>query len=318
MRRVAFVFLLALVGAGAVAEAASPPPKRIAPWVKIEGVKVGGVNPHIAYRRVTAAYASAAALRARQGALGSYAVVARRGRRHRRRHRPGARRADGRGGLDRHSARPEAGPALRQVARPPLPARAGRRAADRARRASALDLAGEDRPRGAPRLDDARDRQPAQLDRAAAAAARVPRARADVKKAEFGPVIVIQRGANVLTLFDGESTVRTFGVATGSAQYPSRRSAPGRSWTSSATRGGGRRTSDWAKDAKPIPPGPGNPLGTRWMGLVGGGGRHPRDSRCRLDRLLGFARLHPDARAGGRVAVRAGRDRHARRHHLGR
>ena len=25
--------------------------------------------------------------------------------------------------------------------------------------------------------------------------------------------------------------------------------------------------SEWAKDAKPIPPGPGNPLGTRWMGL---------------------------------------------------
>ena len=25
--------------------------------------------------------------------------------------------------------------------------------------------------------------------------------------------------------------------------------------------------SDWAKDAKPIPPGPGNPLGTRWMGI---------------------------------------------------
>ena len=23
----------------------------------------------------------------------------------------------------------------------------------------------------------------------------------------------------------------------------------------------------WAKGAKPIPPGPGNPLGTRWMGL---------------------------------------------------
>lgn len=28
--------------------------------------------------------------------------------------------------------------------------------------------------------------------------------------------------------------------------------------------------SDWAKDAKPIPPGPGNPLGTRWIGLNGG------------------------------------------------
>ena len=57
MRRIAFVFLVALVGAGAVAEAASPPPKRIAPWVKIEGVKVGGLNPYIAYQRVTAAYA---------------------------------------------------------------------------------------------------------------------------------------------------------------------------------------------------------------------------------------------------------------------
>lgn len=28
--------------------------------------------------------------------------------------------------------------------------------------------------------------------------------------------------------------------------------------------------SDWAKDAKPIPPGPDNPLGTRWIGLNGG------------------------------------------------
>ena len=25
--------------------------------------------------------------------------------------------------------------------------------------------------------------------------------------------------------------------------------------------------SDWAKGLKPVPPGPGNPLGTRWMGL---------------------------------------------------
>jgi lipoprotein-anchoring transpeptidase ErfK/SrfK len=31
---------------------------------------------------------------------------------------------------------------------------------------------------------------------------------------------------------------------------------------------------DWAKGAKPIPPGPGNPLGTRWMGLGGGVGIH--------------------------------------------
>ena len=59
---------------------------------------------------------------------------------------------------------------------------------------------------------------------------------------------------------------RTFGVATGQARYPT---PLGRFeivvkwrnpwWYPPA--------SDWAKDAKPIPPGPGNPLGTRWMGI---------------------------------------------------
>jgi len=29
--------------------------------------------------------------------------------------------------------------------------------------------------------------------------------------------------------------------------------------------------SDWARGLKPIPPGPGNPLGTRWMGLTAPG-----------------------------------------------
>ena len=79
-------------------------------------------------------------------------------------------------------------------------------------------------------------------------------------------MIVIQRGANVLTLFEGEQTVRTFGVATGSAQYPS----PSGTWRIvDKQRNPWWRPpdSDWAKDAKPIPPGPGNPLGTRWMGL---------------------------------------------------
>jgi len=87
-----------------------------------------------------------------------------------------------------------------------------------------------------------------------------------VKKAEFGPVIVIQRGANILTLYDGERAVRTFGVATGQAQFPT----PLGSWrVVDKQRNPWWRPpdSDWAKDAKPIPPGPGNPLGTRWMGL---------------------------------------------------
>jgi lipoprotein-anchoring transpeptidase ErfK/SrfK len=85
-------------------------------------------------------------------------------------------------------------------------------------------------------------------------------------RASYGDVIVIRRGANRLDLFDGMKLRRTFGVATGQARYPT---PLGRFeivvkwrnpwWYPPA--------SDWAKDAKPIPPGPGNPLGTRWMGI---------------------------------------------------
>jgi lipoprotein-anchoring transpeptidase ErfK/SrfK len=82
----------------------------------------------------------------------------------------------------------------------------------------------------------------------------------------IGDVIVIRRGANRLELYDGMKLRRKFGVATGESRYPT---PLGRFeivvkwrnpwWYPPA--------SDWAKDAKPIPPGPGNPLGTRWMGI---------------------------------------------------
>ena len=85
-------------------------------------------------------------------------------------------------------------------------------------------------------------------------------------RATIGDVIVIRRGLNRLFLYDGMKLRRTFGVATGQSRYPT---PLGRWeivvkwrnpwWYPPA--------SDWAKDAKPIPPGPGNPLGTRWMGL---------------------------------------------------
>ena len=81
-----------------------------------------------------------------------------------------------------------------------------------------------------------------------------------------GDVIVIRRGLNRLFLYDGMKLRRTFGVATGQSRYPT---PVGRFqivvkwrnpwWYPPAT--------DWAKDAEPIPPGPGNPLGTRWMGI---------------------------------------------------
>lgn len=81
-----------------------------------------------------------------------------------------------------------------------------------------------------------------------------------------GDVIVIRRGQNKLFLYDGMKLRRTFGVATGQSRYPTplgqyeivvKWRNPW--WYPPA--------SDWAKDAQPIPPGPGNPLGTRWMGI---------------------------------------------------
>jgi lipoprotein-anchoring transpeptidase ErfK/SrfK len=87
-----------------------------------------------------------------------------------------------------------------------------------------------------------------------------------VTKADFGPVISIVRGANTLTLWDGTQRVRQFRVATGRAQYPT---PSGTYAVVDMQQNPWWRppNSDWARGLKPIPPGPGNPLGTRWMGL---------------------------------------------------
>ena len=85
-------------------------------------------------------------------------------------------------------------------------------------------------------------------------------------RASFGSVIVIRRGLNKLFLYDGMKLRRDFGVATGQSRYPT----PLGKWEVVVK---WRNpwwyppASDWARDAEPIPPGPGNPLGTRWMGL---------------------------------------------------
>jgi len=87
-----------------------------------------------------------------------------------------------------------------------------------------------------------------------------------VEKSGFGPVIVINRGANSLQLFNGESLVRSFHVATGRSQYPTP-SGTFRIVDMQTNPWWRPPNSEWAKGLKPIPPGPGNPLGTRWMGL---------------------------------------------------
>jgi lipoprotein-anchoring transpeptidase ErfK/SrfK len=82
----------------------------------------------------------------------------------------------------------------------------------------------------------------------------------------FGPVVVIRRESRRLDLFDGRTPVRTLPVATGRPEFPTPLG-----WFSIADK---QRDpwwyppdSEWAKDEEPVPPGPGNPLGTRWMGL---------------------------------------------------
>jgi lipoprotein-anchoring transpeptidase ErfK/SrfK len=79
-------------------------------------------------------------------------------------------------------------------------------------------------------------------------------------------VIVINRGQNTLELYRGTSLWREFEVATGQAAYPtpSGRFAIVVKWKDPWWY---PPASPWAAGESPVPPGPGNPLGTRWMGI---------------------------------------------------
>jgi len=119
-----------------------------------------------------------------------------------------------------------------------------------------------------------------------------------VTRASFGPVIVIRRGSNRLYLYKGMRFQRVFGVATGQSVYPT----PLGRWHIAVM---ARNpwwyppNSAWAKGEKPVPPGPGNPLGTRWMGLSASGvGIHgtPDDASIGYSASHGCIRMHiPDA-----------------------
>jgi lipoprotein-anchoring transpeptidase ErfK/SrfK len=119
-----------------------------------------------------------------------------------------------------------------------------------------------------------------------------------VIRSSIGPVIVIRRGSNRLYLYKGSRFRRVFGVATGQSSYPT----PVGRWRIVVK---WRNpwwyppSSSWARGAKPIPPGPGNPLGTRWMGLSASGvGIHgtPDDASIGYSASHGCIRMHiPDA-----------------------
>jgi lipoprotein-anchoring transpeptidase ErfK/SrfK len=122
--------------------------------------------------------------------------------------------------------------------------------------------------------------------------------KAERTRAAFGSVIVINRGTNTLRLFSGRRLVRTFAVATGQAQYPTPsgifsivRKEENPWWYPPP--------SPWAAGLTPVPPGPGNPLGTRWMGLSAAGvGIHgtPSDASIGYSASHGCIRMHiPEA-----------------------
>jgi lipoprotein-anchoring transpeptidase ErfK/SrfK len=105
----------------------------------------------------------------------------------------------------------------------------------------------------------------------------------------IGSVIVIRRASNLLTLYRGDHYVRQFHVATGQSVYPTplgdfqvvvKWKNP--TWYPP--------TQDaWAKGLKPVPPGPNNPLGTRWMGISSPGvGIHGTDEPA----SIGYSESH--------------------------
>jgi len=117
--------------------------------------------------------------------------------------------------------------------------------------------------------------------------------------ADFGPVIVVTTDVNSLRLFEGNKLVRTFPVATGQAIYPTptglfhiadKQVDP---WWYPPT------YDAWARGLEPVPPGPTNPLGTRWMGLTAPGvGIHGTDADTSIGYSVshGCIRMHvPDA-----------------------
>jgi lipoprotein-anchoring transpeptidase ErfK/SrfK len=111
---------------------------------------------------------------------------------------------------------------------------------------------------------------------------------AHVNRRNFGPVVVIHRGANQLYLYDGMRLDRTFPVATGQSVYPTPLGAfhvivkwRNPWWYPPA--------SPWAAGEKPVPPGPDNPLGTRWMGISAPGvGIHGTNN----DSSIGYSVSH--------------------------
>jgi lipoprotein-anchoring transpeptidase ErfK/SrfK len=121
-------------------------------------------------------------------------------------------------------------------------------------------------------------------------AVRFVRVEPKVRIRDLGPIVVIGRYANRLFLYQGGAElVAAFPVATGEARYPTPLGTfrivdmQRHPWWYPPP------TSEWAQGLEPVPPGPRNPLGTRWMGLdVYGVGIHGTPNAA----SLGYSASH--------------------------
>jgi L,D-transpeptidase catalytic domain len=87
-----------------------------------------------------------------------------------------------------------------------------------------------------------------------------------VTRTNYGPIAVIRRDSRKLYLYRNMTFVRRFSVAVGTSQYPT---PIGRFHVVTKARHPTWNPPDspWAAGLGPVPPGPSNPLGTRWIGL---------------------------------------------------
>jgi len=102
-----------------------------------------------------------------------------------------------------------------------------------------------------------------------------------VVEGDIGTIIVIKQAEHKLYQYNGSKLVDTYACAVGQPKYPTptgqfeildKKKDP---WWYPPK-------SDWAKDLKPVPPGPGNPLGPYFMDLGNGFGIHATPDEASL------------------------------------
>ncbi|HEX2496108.1 MAG TPA: L,D-transpeptidase family protein [Gaiellaceae bacterium] len=269
MKRLLFVLFVTAVSLGVAAPDAARKPPVIAPGVTIGGVHVGGMMSESARTRVEAAFGRPLRLQFRE-----------------RKWRISPRYLGASAGIDDAVARaltapPRAQVRLRVSAAEPRIRRYVNRL-DRLFSKPAVNTSVVGVANGRPSFTEpqtglavVRDGMVAALTRALRTTDRktpvelvVRTVEPTVTPANYGPVVIVFRESKRLALFDGPSKVGEYGIATGSAEYPtplgnySIATKQMNPWWIPPP------DSEWARGKKPVPPGPGNPLGTRWMGLT--------------------------------------------------